>query len=258
MTGARRSGDGATGRVSAVRSFWESHINNEYYTNKPRASTAYFDEIRDRRYRWHYHLRELFDELTDSKGNLLEIGCGIGVDSIELARCGFHVTAIDLTEAAIDIARRHAAHRNVEVTFQVGNAEALEFSDDCFDWVFSFGVLHHTPNIRQAIAELRRVLKPGGTALIMLYNRHSIVETVHQIFRLPYESPENRADHCPVVHRLTKREAAEYFKIFSAVEISSEYPFTYGFRHVASWMPQWLKRWLGRYIGWHLMIRAVK
>ena len=111
--------------VESVQSFWEGHVNNEYYTGEARASAAYFDEIRERRYRWHYHLRELFDQLTGSEGDLLEIGCGIGVDSIELARCGFRVTGIDLTQAAIDIATQHATHRKADIAFQTGNAEAV-------------------------------------------------------------------------------------------------------------------------------------
>ena len=177
--------------VQVVRNFWEDHVNNEYYTRQDRASEAYFDQIRERRYRWHYHLTELFEELSGSTGKLLEIGCGIGVDSIELARCGFEVTAVDLTEAAIDIARQHAEYRGVDISFRVGNAEALNFAEATFDAVYSFGVLHHTPDMVRAIKELHRVLTPGGTAYIMLYHRFSIVALVHRIFNLPYESPKN-------------------------------------------------------------------
>src|SRR5207248_7788242 len=106
-----------------VRSFWSSHVNNEYYTDQARASDAYFDEIEDRRYRWHAHLVELFASLHGSSGRVLEIGCGIGVDSIQVARCGFDVTAVDLTQEAIETARAFAQRRGVKVDFRVGNAE---------------------------------------------------------------------------------------------------------------------------------------
>jgi 2-polyprenyl-3-methyl-5-hydroxy-6-metoxy-1,4-benzoquinol methylase len=92
--------------VKSVKDFWETHVNNEYYTEEERASEAYLSEIEDRRYRWHYHLRDLFNQLQGSHGQLLEVGCGIGVDSIQLARCGFDVTAVDLTESAIEVASR--------------------------------------------------------------------------------------------------------------------------------------------------------
>ncbi len=88
--------------VENVKDFWESHVNNEYYTAEERGSDAYFTEIEERRYRTHYHLEELFASLHGSHGRLLEVGCGIGVDSIQLAKCGFDVTAVDLTESALD------------------------------------------------------------------------------------------------------------------------------------------------------------
>src|SRR5688572_3801794 len=100
MSAERHRGDANLG---AVRRFWESHVNNEYYTRAGRGTTPYFDQIEQRRYRWHYHLVDLFRELEGSSGKLLEIGCGIGMDSVQLARAGFDVTGIDLTESAIEI-----------------------------------------------------------------------------------------------------------------------------------------------------------
>ena len=244
--------------MSSVRHFWELHVNNEYYTRADRGTSQYFDEIEQRRYRWHYHLVSLFRELEGSSGKLLEIGCGIGMDSVQLARAGLNVTAVDLTESAIEIAIRHARLRGVPIEFYVGNAEALAFADQSFRVVYSFGVLHHTPNIRAALAEVHRVLEPGGRAYVMLYHRKSLVNLVHQLFRLPYESPRNLKDHCPVVDRFTKAEAAELFGDFASVEIHSDYPFTYGFRYLIGWLPEAGRRWLGRRIGWHLMICATR
>jgi ubiquinone/menaquinone biosynthesis C-methylase UbiE len=77
---------GSQATVDQVKQFWESHVNNEYYTREARKTSAYFDEIERRRYRWHYHLPELFASLRGQGGKLLEIGCGIGVDSIQLAK----------------------------------------------------------------------------------------------------------------------------------------------------------------------------
>ena len=168
--------------VETVKDFWQAHVNNEYYTQERRATEAYFREIEERRYRFHYHLPELFARLQGSRGRLLEIGCGIGVDSIQLAKCGFDVTAVDLTENALAVAKEYAAHRGVTINFRLGNAEGLDFPDESFDTVYSFGVLHHTPDIEKAVAEVRRVLKPGGTAHIMLYHSNSLVNLVHRVF----------------------------------------------------------------------------
>jgi len=242
--------------VDSVHDFWESHVNNEYYTGKARGSKSYFDEIERRRYGWHYHLADYFARMQNSAGRLLEIGCGIGVDSIQLAKCGFDVTAVDLSETAIEVAREYARYRGQYIDFQVGNSEGLNFDDESFDAVYSFGVLHHTPNINAAISEVRRVLRPGGTADIMLYHKRSIVNCVHRMFNLPYESPRNFKDHCPVVYTFTEREALALFDDFSSVAIVADYPFTYGFRYFTFWVPVVLQKALGKHLGWHLMIRA--
>jgi ubiquinone/menaquinone biosynthesis C-methylase UbiE len=242
--------------VENVREFWQAHVNNEYYTGHDRGTREYFDEIEHRRYRFHYHLAELFDSLKGSHGRLLEVGCGIGVDSIQLAKCGFDVTAVDLTENALEVAREYAALRGVSIDFRLGNAESLDFPDESFDVVYSFGVLHHTPDIKKSVAEVHRVLRPGGTAYIMLYHRDSLVNLVHRAFRLPYESPKDRDDHCPVVYTYSRRSIRRLFRDFSDVSVHAAYPFTFGFGPVATRTPLVIRKGLGRAIGWHLMLTA--
>jgi SAM-dependent methyltransferase len=244
--------------VDTVRDFWQSHINNEYYTAAERASDSYFKEIEERRYTAHYHLPELFQSMAGADHSLLEIGCGIGVDSIQLAKRGFRVTAIDLTESALAVAEQFAGHRGVTIDFQSGNAERLDFPDESFDAVYSFGVLHHTPDIERSVAELHRVLRPGGTAYVMLYHRDSLVNLVHRALRLPYESPSDRKDHCPVVYTFSRSGARKLFREFSNVQVHSEYPFTHGFGPLTTKLPLGIRRRLGRAIGWHLMITAVR
>jgi SAM-dependent methyltransferase len=244
--------------VETVKDFWESHVNNEYYTDAQRASAEYFREIEERRYRAHYNLRDLFASLQGSEGKLLEIGCGIGVDSIQLAKCGFDVTAVDLTENALQVAKEFAAEREVSINFQLANAEKLEFPDRSFDAVYSFGVLHHTPDIQQAVAEVHRVLRPGGRAYVMLYHTHSLVNLVHRAFRLPYESPRDRDDHCPVVYTFSRKGARDLFGAFTSVSVHAAYPFTYGFGPLTMRTPVQVLRPLGRAIGWHLMITAMR
>lgn len=261
MTPARREeGSAETPGVERVRRFWEDHVNNEYFTRHERGTQEYFEEIERRRYRHHYHLPPLFERMGHAGGRLLEIGCGIGIDTLSLARAGCdEIVAVDLTEVAVEVAAERAAREGVRgVRFEVANAEALPFEDASFDAVYSFGVLHHTPRIADAVAEVHRVLAPGGTAYVMLYHARSLVNLVHQALRLPYESPRHLEDHCPVVYRFTRRGARELFCAFERVEVTAEYPFTYGMRLVSRPVPRPVERWLGHRIGWHLMIEATK
>ena len=245
--------------INQVRQFWDSHINNEYYTKSKRASDEYFDDITRKRYRHHYHLPELFEQIGDGHGKkMLEIGCGIGIDTVSLARKGFDITAIDLTESAITISRERAQKLGLPINYQVGNAERLDFKDDTFDVVYSFGVIHHTPNIKQAVREIHRVLKPGGKAYIMIYAKYSLVNAIHVLFRIPYESPKDLKDHAPVVIRSSKEESRDLFREFQNVSLHADYPFTYGMRFIAGWVPVPAKKFLGKIFGWHLMIEATK
>jgi len=90
----------------------------------------------------------------------------------------------------------------------------------------------------------------------MLYHKWSLVNLVHRVLRLPYESPKDRHDHCPVVYTFSRKEARQLFAAFSSVTVQAAYPFTYGFGPLCTRLPLWLRRPLGRAFGWHLMITA--
>jgi ubiquinone/menaquinone biosynthesis C-methylase UbiE len=249
--------------IGRVKAFWEEHVNNEYYTGAERGSAAYFEEITRRRYRYHYHLPALFRRITaegTAGKKALEVGCGIGIDTVELARLGFsQVVGVDLTEAAVELASRRASSLGLDcLEYRCANAEELPFGVEEFDVVYSFGVIHHTPRVERAVEEIHRVLKPGGVAWIMIYHSRSLVNALHRLFRLPYESPRNLRDHCPVVGRYTRVEAKALFAAFGSPEIVSDYPFTYGMRAVSRLVPVAVQRVVGRWFGWHLMIRATK
>jgi ubiquinone/menaquinone biosynthesis C-methylase UbiE len=245
--------------LNHVRRFWESHVNNEYYTRRSRGSVEYFREISERRYHHHYHLVELFSRMQERPGKkLLEIGCGIGIDSVSLARRGFSVTACDLTASALAIGAARAREEQQDIRFLQSDAEHLPLAENSFDQVYSFGVIHHTPDMQKAIAEIRRVLRSGGCAWIMIYARYSLVNAIHKIFNLPFESPKNLQDHCPVVIRSSIAEVKRLCSGFSSVIIRKEYPFTYGMRSISALFPIATKKLIGRFAGWHLMIEAIK
>ena len=105
--------------------------------------------------------------------DVLDVGCGQGIDVVQYARAGARATGIDLTPRHVELARAHTSALGLDVTIVQGDAEQLPFPDASFDRVSSNGVLHHTPDMPAALREVRRVLRPGGEARIIVYNRRS-------------------------------------------------------------------------------------
>jgi ubiquinone/menaquinone biosynthesis C-methylase UbiE len=129
-------------------------------------------------------LRDRFDFTAFRDTAVLEIGCGAGAASCLFARHGARVTAVDLTEAAVDLARRNAAQQGLSIDVRRGDAEALDCPDASADFVFSWGVLHHTSDTARAMSEVSRVLRPGGRGLVMVYHRHSLRYAVKGLYWL--------------------------------------------------------------------------
>src|SRR5512137_250915 len=157
-----------------VRAYWDAHPCGTQFTYLEWGSKQFFDEVAKFRYDTQPFMRNLM-EFDNFRGKrLLEIGCGLGTDLLQFARAGALVTGVDLTPASVELVRKRFALEGVPGEAQVADAEHLPFEDNTFDVVYSFGVLHHTPNTQQAIHEVHRVLKPGGRIIIMLYHTGSV------------------------------------------------------------------------------------
>jgi ubiquinone/menaquinone biosynthesis C-methylase UbiE len=166
-------GEGGSGLKERVRAFWQAHPCGTKFSDAEVGSRRFYEAVEEHRYRTEWHIPEAagFD---DARGlRVLEIGCGLGTDGARFARAGAVYTGVDLTEAAVSLARRRFELESLPGEFRVADAEALEFGDDSFDIVYSHGVLHHTPDARAAVREVRRVLAPKGRAVVMLYHRDS-------------------------------------------------------------------------------------
>ena len=157
-----------------VREYWNSNPCGTQFTDLEWGSKLFFDNVERHRYETQPFMRELmeFDSFKGKK--LLEIGCGLGTDLLQFARGGAYVTAVDLTPRSIELVKKRFDLEGLPVDAQVADAERLPFEDGSFDAVYSFGVLHHTPNTQKAIDEVYRVLKPGGRIIIMLYHKSSL------------------------------------------------------------------------------------
>lgn len=242
-----------------IRDFWTRNVNAERLmgqavSSAERGSEAYFRELETQRFRSHRHLAPWIESMTPGR-DLLEVGCGVGLDTYALARHGLRVTAIDLTTVGTATVRERFQTTGMPGQFAVADGCRLPFPPESFDYYYSFGVLHHAADTGAAIAEAHRVLKPGGEARVMLYHRRSLNEWVHRVTGVPFEE---RDELCPVVRRFTRAEARALFGDFSRVEIEITHIFGEGYGALFRWTPNAIHRILSRFFGWHLMILAVK
>jgi len=160
-------------QLSDVNTFWNTEACGTHFVSDSKDLADFYEKFREQRYRTEWHI-PLLVPFAEAKGkSVLEIGTGNGADGAMFAMNGATYTGVDLTEAALDATQKHFDVLSLPGTFQRENAEQLSFPNETFDWIYSHGVLHHTPNTQKAIDEVWRVLKPNGRAIIMLYHKHS-------------------------------------------------------------------------------------
>ena len=156
-----------------VRDFWQSHPCGTKFADAQPGSRLFYELVEQHRYEKEWHIPEAAGFAQSNNLRVLEVGCGLGTDGAQFAKAGAVYTGVDLTEAAVDLARRRFDLFSLPGSFRVAYAEKLDFPNDSFDLVYSHGVLHHTPDTAAAIREIHRVLRPGGRAVVMLYHRDS-------------------------------------------------------------------------------------
>jgi ubiquinone/menaquinone biosynthesis C-methylase UbiE len=267
--------------ISDVQRYWDARPCNIRHSPKPVGSKEYFDEVEARKYLVEPHI-PVFAEFDRWKGKrVLEVGCGIGTDSINFARAGAELTAVDLSPESLAIAAQRADVMGVadRITFKQANAEELTsyVDDGPYDLVYSFGVIHHTPHPERALAEMRALAAPGGTLKLMVYHRRSW--KVFWILAAEgrgrfWNAEELIAKHseaqtgCPVTFSYTRAEGRELVERsgFGVDEVWVDHVFPYRvrdyveYRYVKEpyfrWMPRPLFRRFERRFGWHLMIEG--
>lgn len=273
--------DSPPASLTDVRRYWDARPCNVRHSPKPVGSREYFDEVEARKYYVEPHIPG-FAEFERWQGKrVLEVGCGIGTDSVNFARAGAELTAVDLSRESLEIARRRAAVMGVadRIRFLEANAEELGavLAGERFDLVYSFGVIHHTPRPAQALREMRTLLAPGGTLKLMVYHRRSWkvfwILAIQERGRF-WRAAELVAKHaeaqtgCPIAFTYTRREARELVEQagFSVRDLAVDHIFPFRvrdyveYRYVRPWyfrrLPESWFRALERRAGWHLLITA--
>jgi ubiquinone/menaquinone biosynthesis C-methylase UbiE len=161
--------------IAEVKGFWNANPCQSALSRKAERR-CYFEEISQKRFQgreWHVPIIAKFESFRGK--DVLEIGCGVGTDGIEFARNGANYVGVDLTPNSVELTRERFKVFGVPGQFEVANAEeGLPIPDASVDYVYSFGVIHHSPAPEKIVGEIYRVLRKGGTFTVMLYNRSSI------------------------------------------------------------------------------------
>ncbi len=267
--------------VDHVQAYWDARPCNLRHSDQPVGSRRYFDEVEQRKYFVEPHI-PAFAEFSRWQGKrVLEIGCGIGTDTINFARHGALVTAVDLSEKSLEIARQRAQVLGLSdrITFHHANAEQLSavVPVESYDLVYSFGVIHHSPHPERILTELRRFLPSGGTLKVMVYHRRSwkVLWILLSYGRGRFWNLEEIvARHseaqtgCPVTYTYSRDQGRRLIETagFRVTDLRTDHIFPYRiadyvqYRYVREWYFRWMPeswfRVFERQFGWHLLVSA--
>jgi SAM-dependent methyltransferase len=153
--------------------FWNELQPGFRFSSAEIGSPEFFAEVEEHRYRLEPHLPEIVKFDDWSANDVLEAGCGIGTDGVRFARAGARWVGVDLSANALALARQRFALEALSGDFVEASLLDLPFPDARFDLIYSHGVIHHIHETQRCVDEFRRVLRPGGTALVMVYHRNS-------------------------------------------------------------------------------------
>jgi ubiquinone/menaquinone biosynthesis C-methylase UbiE len=251
---------------ATVQSYWDSRPCGSFEPPSALAASAFFQAHARLRYEREPEIVEFADFEAWVGRRVLEIGVGIGADFVRFKKQGVPTFGLDLSFRSLVLARQNAETNEVAATLVNADAESLPFADHTFDLVYSWGVLHHTPQIERAVGEVHRVLRPGGECRVMLYHRRSLLALqcylryglrrfqpftpLSELIAAHIESPGTKA--------FTRAEARLLFRRFEQVEIEpvvTVYDLRISRRRFA---PRWMLRLVPDRLGWFLLIRAHK
>jgi 2-polyprenyl-3-methyl-5-hydroxy-6-metoxy-1,4-benzoquinol methylase len=267
--------------VEAVRDYWNRRPCNIRHSAQPVGSKEYFDEVEARKYVVEPHIPGFADFARWSGKNVLEIGCGIGTDTINFARKGAQVTVAELSDESMKVAQQRAEVFGLDdrISFHNGNAEELTsfVPVEPQDLVYSFGVIHHSPHPERILEQATRYVRPGSTLKVMVYNRRSwkVLWMVlkygkgnfRRTRRLIAEHSEAQFGS-PVTYAYTKRELVALLARhgFRTTDVFVDHIFPWRirdyleYRYVKVWYFRWIPerafRRLERTLGWHLCATA--
>lgn len=258
--------------IDDVAQYWDRRPCNLTHSNARVGTHSYFEEVRYRKYKVEPHIPGFAQFERWAGKRVLEIGCGIGTDTIEFALAGAEVVAVDVSAESLALARLRAYEYGVEdrCSFIHADAEHLTLSalPLRYDLVYSFGALHHTPRPWRAFREIARTIQPSTCVKFMLYNRLSwkaISLTHGRVWDNEAIARQSEAQTaCPVTYTYTLRDIrpalSPWFHV-DAVRAAHIFPYKLDKYLHYEYEKEWWARLPGfdqleRVLGWHLLIDA--
>ena len=247
-----------------IREFWEQGPPMGFIGEK-----LTYEEKRDFRYSLQDYMHATFHFEKFSGKSILDLGCGGGIDSAEFARNGAVVVSADFSQTSVNTTHNLLQEAGLQANVVQADATNLQFDDNTFDCVYSFGVLHHIPSIDKTLVEIKRVLKPDGQIMAMLYHKDSLLYGYSIVYQRGIKEKQlekltmdellakysERKEDNPYTKVYTKTEAKDLFsKYFRSCSTEVHY-------NVID-LPEQRKVKVDisddYELGWHLIVKAVK
>lgn len=254
--------------ISKVINYWNTRPCNVKHSAKLIGTSLYFNEVEQRKYFVEPHIPTFADFKKWRGKKVLELGCGIGTDTINFARCGAIVTAIDISDRSLELAKQRARVFNVQdkIWFLQLNVEKLSntLPVEPYDLIYAFGVLHHTPDPARALAELHKYVNQNTSIRIMLYNHYSWKNLLIHLGISQHEAQSG----CPVAYTYSCKSAKQLLETngfrVTSIEVNHIFPYKisdyvqYKYKKLwyFRWMPKPLFQWLEHRLGWHICLTA--
>jgi SAM-dependent methyltransferase len=248
----------ATASNAPVRAYWDAHIHDLEITSHPVGSVGFFADLDAYHFEKLHHLLRLVDFSAWRGRDVLDVGCGAGVEVVRFAQAGARVTGADLAPSAASLTRENVRQHQLTAGVVVSDGEALPFPDESMDFVYAHGVVQYTTSDRRLVDECRRVLRPGGLAMFQVYHRRSWLQVLSKVMKVPLEHED-----APVLKRYTIAEFRSLLHGFSSVDLVTE-RFPVRSRLHKGWKGTLyntffvgtfnaMPRGLTRRLGWHLL-----
>jgi 2-polyprenyl-3-methyl-5-hydroxy-6-metoxy-1,4-benzoquinol methylase len=197
--------------VEVIKNYWNNQPCNIKHSSNLIGTKVYFDDVEEKKYFVEPHIPSFANFNNWKNKNVLELGCGIGTDSINFARAGANLTVVDISEISLNICKQRFEVYGLTATFICANIEVIDtiIEDKKFDLIYSFGVIHHTIEPKNVINCVHKLLARDGEFRFMVYSKISYklfwlmiennIKNINEGYKIVKNQSEAQKD-CPKTH----------------------------------------------------------